>query len=545
MRTDRIAMPSGGVGGVRAAEAGSAEPARARNRTAERAGARTLRDGASAPTRGPIVVLRNISKRFGGNYALKGVDLELEKGEVHCLCGANGCGKSTLAKIISGTYRPDRGAVIVIGGREHPYLTPRESRDCGVQVIYQDLALFPNLSVYENIAFECNLGSLRPYRESRLRALAREALDAMKFDLDPDEPVENLTIARRQQVAICRALAADAKLVIMDEPTASLPRVEVNNLLAAVRYLKLRGITVVFVNHRLDEVLEVSDRVTVMVDGVKIGTFPASGMDKERLTGLIAGRRIDAGKRTKAAAAGETALEVRGLTRAGQFHDVSFALREGEVLGICGLLGSGRTELALSLFGMTRPDSGEMRIRGRAVRFRNQRDAIKAGVGYLSEDRLALGLIQPQSVKDNMVLTVMDRLKTFAGLISPAKRDRTVAEWVERLDIKAANVDDAVSVLSGGNQQKVALAKWILTDPKILILDSPTAGVDVGAKDGVHRLIRRLAERKIAVAVISDEVSEVYRNCDRILHFRRGTIAGEYSPDRVSERELAGMIENG
>ena len=531
-----------------AAEAEAAEAARAHSRITERfepAAGGPSADRAGGGNRDSIIVLKSVSKRFGGNYALREVDLELEKGEVHCLCGANGCGKSTLAKVISGAYQPDRGARIVIGGREHAYLTPQESRAYGVQVIYQDLALFPNLTVYENIAFEYNLQGLGLYRKARLRAKAREVLDELRFDIDLDDLVERLSIAQRQQVAICRALVADARLVIMDEPTASLTRVEVNRLLDTVRYLKSKDIAVIFVNHRLDEVLEVSDRVTVIRDGVKIGTYPAGEMDEAKLTELITGRQIEFLKKTEKTATGKVVLEVRKFSRAGQYHDVNFTLQEGEVLGICGLLGSGRTELALSIFGMTRPDAGHLAVDGKPVVFRNQMEAIKAGVSYLSEDRLTLGLIQQQSVGDNMVLTVLDRLKNQFRLIDRRKRETLIDEWVGRMGVKVANVDNAISTLSGGNQQKVALAKWILTNPKILILDSPTVGVDVGAKNSIYQLIHRLAAEKIAVVIISDEVPEVYYNCDRILHFRQGTVAGEYSPDTISEHEFAEVIENG
>ncbi len=492
-----------------------------------------------------IVILKSVSKRFGGNYALKEVDLELEKGEVHCLCGANGCGKSTLAKIISGTYRPDRGASIRIGGREHAELSPQESRGYGVQVIYQDLALFPNLTVYENIAFEYNLGGPRLYSAGRLRRKAEEIVRELAFDLNPDGLVASLSIAQRQQVAICRALVADAKLVIMDEPTASLTRVEVNHLLGTVRYLKSKGICVIFVNHRLDEVMEVSDRVTVMRDGVKIGTYPAKEMNEDLLSELITGRKIAFTRKPENTSTNRTILEVKNLSRSGQYHDVSFGLKEGEILGLCGLLGSGRTELALSLFGMTRPDSGSIAIDGKDVRLRSHRDAIKAGISYLSEDRLSIGLIQPQSVADNMVVTIMDRLKGALGLISSRKRSATVSEWVKRLGVKVDDPANPIATLSGGNQQKVALAKWILTNPRILILDSPTVGVDVGAKESLYKLIHKLAAERIAVIIISDEVPEVYFNCDRILHFRQGTVAGEYDPENSSEHEIAEAVENG
>ncbi|MDR3211764.1 MAG: sugar ABC transporter ATP-binding protein [Planctomycetota bacterium] len=518
-----------------------------KNKTAETSRRLPERPPETPPARkrDSLVVLKHVSKRFGGNYALRDINLELQKGEVHCLCGANGCGKSTLAKIISGAHRPDSGASIEIGDNRYDELTPQESRRYGVQVIYQDLALFPNLSVYENIAFEYNLGHTRLYRRERLRRKAREVLDELAFSINLDERVENLSIAQRQQVAICRALVAEAKMVIMDEPTASLTRVEVNHLLDTVRYLKSKDITVVFVNHRLNEVMEVSDRVTVMRDGVLVGTYPAKDMDEERLSELITGRKIDFTLKGEAWATGKVVLEVKDLSRAGQYQDVSFSLQEGEILGVCGLLGSGRTELALSLFGLTRPDHGEIRVDGRPVTLRNHRQAIQAGISYLSEDRLSLGLILKQSVADNMVLTIMERLKNCLGLLSREKRRQTVAEWVKRLDVKVNDSEEPITTLSGGNQQKVVLAKWILTNPKILILDSPTVGVDVGAKSSIYQLIHQLAREHIAMVLISDEVPEVYYNCDRILHFRQGRVAGEYRPDSIGIDTLSEVIGNG
>lgn len=492
-----------------------------------------------------VVSLRRVSKRFGGNYALRDIELDIYKGECHCLLGANGCGKSTLSKIISGAYDPDKGATIRIQDEDHARLTPQQARGYGVQVIYQDLALFPNLSVFENIAFEYNLGSPALYKPGKLRRKAKAIIDELKFDLKLDVLVESLSIAQRQQVAICRALVADATLVIMDEPTASLTRVEVNRLLDTVRYLKSKDIAVVFVNHRLDEIMEVCDRATVIRDGIKIGTFPVDELDEAKLIELITGRKIEFTKKENNTATDRVVLEVSNLSRKGQYHDINFTLREGEVLGICGLLGSGRTELAFSLFGLTKPDFGDIRIEGQQVKFDCHRDAINAGLGYLSEDRLSLGLIQQQSVGDNMVLTILERLQGALGLVDAGKRRSVIDEWVEKMGVKVANVDNPISTLSGGNQQKVALAKWILTRPKILILDSPTVGVDVGAKNSIYQLIHTLAAEKISVIIISDEVSEVFYNCDRILHFRRGGIGGEYRPSETGERELAEVIENG
>lgn len=491
----------------------------------------------------PLITLHNLSKTFGLNKALDNINLTLEKGEVHCLAGTNGCGKSTLIKIISGVYTPDDGAEIGLDGNRWSKLTPEMARELGVQVIYQDLALFPNLSVAENIAFELNMqGMLRPYHSSRLKRKAAEILDELNFMIDLDAKVESLPIAQRQQVAICRALVADARLVIMDEPTASLTRAEVNKLLRTVHYLKSKGITVVFVSHRLDEVREISDRVTVIRDGRMIGTYPAVEMTSLRLTELMTGVKVQHCRKVTNTSTDKVLLELIGFSRTNQYQDVSLTIREGEVVGLCGLLGSGRTELALSLFGITRPERGEMRLEDRTVRFRNHLEAIRAGIAYVSEDRLTLGMVQEQSVADNAVLTILDRLRGRFHLVNEYRKLKIVHEWIHKLDIRVADPLNPIGTLSGGNQQKVVLAKWILTQPKLLILDAPTVGVDVGAKDAIYQLIHQLAAEKIAILLISDEIPEVYYNCDRVLHFHKGRVVNEINPALVTEEYMAEVI---
>lgn len=493
----------------------------------------------------PLITLKNLSKSFGGHQALKNITLSLNKGEVHCLAGANGCGKSTLIKTISGVYAPDDGSEIIIDDKSHRRLTPDRARELGVQVIYQDLSLFPNLTVAENIAFECNLkGYLGWFNKKQLKNKAQKILHELTFTLDPDALVQHLSIAQRQQVAICRALVAEARLVIMDEPTASLTRTEVNQLLRTVNYLRNKDITVVFVSHRLDEVKEISDRITVIRDGEKIGTWPAQDLSTGRITELMTGLVITHEQKLPNAEQGKVTLQLDKLSRKGQFTNVSFSLHRGEVLGLCGLLGAGRTELALSLFGITRPDSGKISIDGNDVRIKDNTHAIELGIGYVSEDRLTLGAVLPQSIADNMVLSVLQRIKTPLHFIDERKKNELVQEWVKDLDIKITHPDNPLSTLSGGNQQKVVLAKWILTRPKVLILDSPTVGVDIGAKDSIYKLIHRLSGVGISVLLISDEVSEVYYNCDRILHMKQGRIINELIPAHISEQQLAEAIND-
>ncbi|MFM8701910.1 MAG: sugar ABC transporter ATP-binding protein [Hyphomicrobiales bacterium] len=482
--------------------------------------------------------LTNISKRFGGVQALADVSLMLEAGEVHCLVGENGSGKSTLIKIISGVQAPEPGGHIVIEGREYAHLTPVESTRCGIQVIYQDLSLFPNLTVAENIAVGQHLGGFHGVNWEHIRQIAQKAMERIGVSLDLDAKVSDLSIANRQLVAICRAMAADAKLVIMDEPTASLTRHEVDSLLSLVRDLKRKNICIVFVSHRLDEVLEVAERVTVLRDGKKVGTFDASEMNNRKLGVLMTGKEFHYALSETDLSAQEPVLSVRNLGRSGDYTGINLDVRAGEVVGITGLLGSGRTELALSLFGMNPPDSGEIRLRGKALALKSNREAIDHGIAYVSEDRLTLGLVLEQPISSNAIVTILEKLARRFKLIPPENRGETVDRWVRDLSIKVSNTENPVKTLSGGNQQRVVLAKWMATSPQLLILDSPTVGVDISAKDGIYEIVRGLAAKGVAVILISDEIPEVLYHSHRILIMRNGRITGEFDAHKSSEDEL-------
>jgi simple sugar transport system ATP-binding protein len=487
--------------------------------------------------------LQAISKRFGGVVALRNVDLSLPAGEVHCLVGENGSGKSTLIKVIAGVLRPEAGGRIVIDGREYPHLNPVQSTACGIQVIYQDLSLFPNLTVAENIAIAGHAGALRLVNWRAMRATADAAMARIGASLDPDARVEDLSIASRQLVAICRALAADARLVIMDEPTASLTRHEVDALVRLVADLKRGGICIVFVSHRLDEVMEIAERVTVLRDGAKVGEFPAREMDDRKLAMLMTGKAFSYQTQGADLAGSGTVLSVNRLTRSGQYEDISLEVRAGEIVGLTGLLGSGRTEFALSLFGMNRPTSGEIRLHGKPLALRTNRQAIEAGIAYVPEDRLALGLVLEQPISANILVTVLDKLPNRFGLIPEATRQRAARQWIESLAIKAPDPDRPVRTLSGGNQQRVVLAKWMATQPRLLILDSPTVGVDIAAKDGIYEVVRAMAAKGIAILWISDEVPEVFYHAHRVLVMRRGRLAGECIPHTSSEEELQAVVD--
>ena len=405
----------------------------------------------------PVLKLSHISKHFGAFQALQDVSFELQRGEVHCLVGENGCGKSTLIKIISGVYTPDGGARIEIDGKPLDKITPQTATAAGIHVIWQDLALFPHLSVAENIAFDGFVA--HPWRKpsrAKLRAQAQAVMQRLGVSLELDAPLASLGIAQRQLVAICRVLNANARIIFMDEPTASLTRSEVDHLLQAVKKMQADGISVVFVSHRLAEVLDIADRVTVIRDGRVIEVLDAKTTQPKALSRLMTGLELEETVRPPATF-DEPVFAARDLSRQGEFQHINFTLHAGEIVGITGLLGAGRTELALTLFGMNRPDGGTLLLHGEPVRFRSNRDAIAAGIAYVSEDRLNLGLIQPQSIRDNAAMAVLDRISGLLASLAPKALEDTATRWLERLHVKYHDTALPVRSLSGGNQQRVGL----------------------------------------------------------------------------------------
>lgn len=484
-----------------------------------------------------------VSKKFGNLQALDNVDFELRRGEVHCLAGENGCGKSTLIKAINGVYIPEAGAEFQFGDEPAvSRITPADAKAKGIHVIWQDLSLFPDLTVGENITFDQYIA--RPLSLSRpadALTKAKETLEELGVDIDIDALLGSLSIAQRQLVAICRVLQTDASIIFMDEPTASLTRAETENLLTIVRKLSAKGISIVFVSHRLAEVLDVCSRVTVLRDGKLVGSFPTEGMTQKRLSELMTGSEIHEEPRDKTYFGGAV-LELKELGVEGQFKDVSFSLREGEILGLTGLLGSGRSEISHAVFGMTTPTTGEIKIDGKPVSFASNRDAIRHGIAYVSEDRLHLGLHQTQSIIKNTGITTLKALSHPSYYLDPRNIRELCVSWIDRLKTKVSDPALPVNSLSGGNQQRVVLAKWLATKPRVLILDSPTVGVDVGAKSGIFRIVRELADQGMAIILISDEASEIHTHSDRILVLRSGEIAHELSPKDLTEEELEGVI---
>ncbi|MHA6512889.1 sugar ABC transporter ATP-binding protein [Tessaracoccus sp. Z1128] len=492
-----------------------------------------------------VISVRNLSKSFAGVQALDNINLDIHAGEIHCLAGENGSGKSTLIKIISGVYAPDSGT-IDMGGRSYERLNPIEAIHNGVQVIYQDFSIFPNLTVMENLALNSELAENRKVANwHRFRRIAQEAVAKINFTVDLDATVGDLSVADKQLVAISRALLTDTKLIIMDEPTTALTNREVEALFRVILDLKSRGIAILFVSHKLGEVFEISERFTIIRNGKLVVTTLPEDLDHKKFALFMTGKDVEDLVLPKAQEVGEPILEVKNLSLSRAYDDVSFTLHRGEVLGITGLLGSGRTELALSLFGVFPADSGEAVIKGERVTINSISTAIEHGIGYVPEDRLTEGLALERSIADNIIVSEIDAMTSRLGLLDRTKRRTEVGRWVEELRIATKNPDNPVNTLSGGNQQRVVLAKWLATNPDILILNGPTVGVDIGSKAEIHRILHHLAAEGMGIIVISDDIPELVQTCRRVLILRDGSIQVEVDPETVSEQELADMITGG
>jgi len=491
-----------------------------------------------------ILQVNNVTKRFGGVCALDQVSLELKKGEIHCLVGGNGSGKSTLIKIISGFYKPDGGSLVFDGVPRHRYNTMDAIAE-GVQVIYQDMSVFPNLTVAENIAITHNKSLKKKLVNwKQVDRFAEEAFEKIGVRLPLHDLLEELSVADKQIVAIARAIMNEAKLLIMDEPTTALTRKEIDRLFQIVRNLQSKGVTILFVSHKLDEVFEIADRFTVIRNGHHIITDSAQNVNHEKMIEYISRRKLEGDQYLFEAKEDETPLfEVRNLSLKGAFENISFKVMPGEILGITGLLGSGRTELAMSLFGLYPNDGGEIFIKGKPVKIGSPQDALKHKIGYVPEDRLTEGLFLMQSIRDNIAIANIDNMKTAGGTVDEKRVDQNAEKWRESLSIKMGKMEDPISTLSGGNQQKVVLAKWLETSPDVLILNGPTVGVDIGAKYDLHAKIRELvANNSIAVIVISDDILEVIQNCNRILVVKKGRITDELSNKDLDEGKLLSIL---
>ena len=477
----------------------------------------------------------DIVKTFTGVRALQGVSLDIKPGEIHCLAGENGCGKSTLIKVISGVYQPDSG-YIEFDGRKYTSITPRESIAMGIQVIYQDFSIFPNLSVMENLAFNTELAAgHKLVNKKRMREIAEEALSKINFEVELDRLVGTLSVAEKQMVAICRALMFNAKLIIMDEPTTALTKKDVSALFDIILKLKAQGIAILFVSHKLNEVFEISERFTIFRSGQLIATGNTRDLDDRKFTYYMTGREFENVKFKPSFEAEKPVLEVKNLSVPGAFEDVSFDLKPGQILGVTGLLDSGRTELSLALFGLRKISGGEIRMKGEPVKINSPKDAIAAGIGLVPEDRLSEGLFLPQPISENIVISEIDQLSNGIGVVDRKRRKEEVEKWVSELSIATPNPDNACSTLSGGNQQRIVLAKWLACKPDVLILNGPTVGVDIGSKHDIHAILQRLANQGMAVIIISDDLPEVLENCSDLLVMRAGKIVARLDPSVTDE----------
>ncbi|MEF9974442.1 MAG: sugar ABC transporter ATP-binding protein [Clostridia bacterium] len=481
----------------------------------------------------------DIHKSFAGVHALKGVTLDIAPGEIHCLAGENGCGKSTLIKIISGVYTPDAGH-IEFDGKSYEKITPIDAINAGLQVIYQDFSIFPNLTVMENLAFNTELAQgHKLVNWKRLRTIAKEAVAKINFQVDLDARLGDLSVAEKQLVAISRALMFGAKLIIMDEPTTALTKKEVNALFKIILDLKAQGIAILFVSHKLDEVFEISERFTIFRNGETVVSGSTKDLDEKKFTFYMTGREFVDTPFIPSFKAEAPVMAVSQLGLDGHFADVSFSLAKGEILGITGLLDSGRSELALALFGVKQADSGSVTVNGQQVTLSSPTAAIAAKIGYVPEDRLSEGLCLTRSIGENVVISELDNLASKPGVIDRAKRSREIERWVKELTIATPNPDNACQTLSGGNQQRVVLAKWLACDPQVLILNGPTVGVDIGSKHDIHAILRKLADQGMAIIIISDDLPEVLGNCSRVLVMRAGRIVSELNPRETDERTLS------
>lgn len=486
--------------------------------------------------------LKNVHKYFSGVHAVNDLSLTLDKGEIHCLAGENGSGKSTLIKIISGIHTPEQGEIF-IDGKRHATLTPAQAIERGIQVIYQDFSLFGNLSVAENLTINANLArKKRLVSRKNMRSEAQKALERLEIELDLDREVGSLPVAQKQLIAIARALMFNARLIIMDEPTTALTGREVKVLFDIVRAIRAEGISILFVSHKMREMLEISDRITVIRNGSKVAEGATGEFDEKLLTWHMTGQEFSHKKYTMAESTTVPRLELRDFGGKA-FRGIHLTLQQKEIVGITGLLGSGRTEFAQALFGMEPACTGEILLDGDKISPRSIRQAIASGIAYVPEDRLSEGLFLSQSILRNILAATLDD-NTAALFLDRKKANEKAARMIDELTINTASVRNPVSTLSGGNQQRVVLGKWLLTNAKVLILNGPTVGVDVGSKAEIHQKIRSIAtEKSLSVLMISDDIQELVHNCNRILIMHRGKFIDEIPSAEAEENDINNRLK--
>ena len=484
-----------------------------------------------------ILRMTDISKSFAGVHALRGVHFDLHPGEVHALLGENGAGKSTLVKVMTGVHQPDSGEIYLNGSQVH-FSDARQSREAGIAAIYQELSLFPDLDVAENIFVGRQPTTTAGRIDWRnLYSQANQLLDSLGVHLDLKQKARNLSIAQQQMIEIARALSVNARILIMDEPTSSLTLNEVEELFRIVRHLREEGTAIVFISHRLEELFELADRVTVLRDGAYVDTRFMEAVTRDELIRLMVGRTITDLFPKQEVQAGEVVLKVEHLTRTGVFQDISFELHKGEILGMAGLIGAGRTDVAHTIFGVEPPTSGSIQIEGREVSVHSPHQAIELGLAYVPEDRQRHGLIPPMNITANISLPVLANYAWHGWLQDKVERKASF-EAASQMEVRAKSIWQKARELSGGNQQKVVLAKWLSTQPRILILDEPTRGIDVGTKAAVHALMSQLASEGKAILMISSELPEVLGMSDRIIVMHEGRVTGLFTRAEATQEKI-------
>lgn len=488
----------------------------------------------------PLINLTHITKRFAGVTALNEVSLTIQPGAIRCLAGENGSGKSTLIKIIAGAYQPDSGQ-IQIHGQTVKSWQPLDAIRAGIQVIYQDFSLFPNLIVAENIALNSHIEKnrfLMSWRQTQ--QIAEHALAYLGIQIDSSSIVSDLSISQKQLIAIAKALIQDTKLIIMDEPTTALTQKEINTLFQIINKLQSQGISILFVSHKLQEILEIGEKITVLRDGEVVVDGPSGDFDYKKLVFHMTGQQLLDTRYTHTDKHDrQYALRVENLSKNNAFQDINFTIKQGEIIGITGLLGSGRSALAKALFGLVSPDSGQILVNEQPVKLTNPQTAIQHGIAYVPEDRLTEGLFLEQSIERNMAVSNLSSWTNKWGWILSRMIRQNVTHWLAELNIKVPSISSPINILSGGNQQKVVLAKWLLTRIHILILNGPTVGIDIGAKAEIHQKLKELAKHNKAIIIFSDDFSEIIQTCNRIFIMHKGSLIEELDPQLCDENDVA------
>ncbi|MFP7207733.1 sugar ABC transporter ATP-binding protein [Bacillus safensis] len=490
------------------------------------------------------IEMHNIHKAFGKNTVLSGVSFDLVTGEVHALMGENGAGKSTLMNLLTGLYSLDQGT-IQIDGKETAFKNPKEAEQHGIAFIHQELNIWPDMTVLENLfigkEIYTKLGLLDT---KKMKVLAQKQLDRLSVNLSLDQEAGSCSVGQKQMIEIAKALMTDAKVIIMDEPTAALTEREIENLFQVIESLKKEGVSIVYISHRMEEIFAICDRITIMRDGKTVDTKAIPETNFHEVVKKMVGRELTDRYPERTPSTGDIVLEVKKATKKGQFQDISFSVKAGEIVGVAGLMGAGRTEMMRSLFGLDPLDQGEIWVHGKKAVIKKPSDAVKLGIGFITEDRKDEGLMLDASIRENIGLP---NLKSFSpkGLIDKKNEQDFVDLLIKRLTIKTASSDISARSLSGGNQQKVVIAKWIGIQPKVLILDEPTRGVDVGAKREIYQLMNELTDRGVAILMVSSELPEILGMSDRVLVIHEGTISGELDKTEATQERIMTLATGG